>query len=127
MANPQKAVGRGLLACLIMYCVLASPTKEDEAIFDNITDQPYLWVDEWIASSQAPRKDGEMDQEWDKTKRVQLLAEPLIKVGDDLLSHFRSTIGAGRLNFSVRNGKRWNPAAIVTLRTYPPFFPLKGE
>ena len=38
----------------------------------------------------------------------------LIKVGDDLLSHFRSTIGAGRLNFSVRNGKRWNPAAIVT-------------
>ena len=26
-----------------------------------------------------------------------------------------STIGAGGLNFSVRNGKRWNPAAIVTL------------
>ena len=25
-----------------------------------------------------------------------------------------STIGAGRLNFSVRNGKRWNPAAIAT-------------
>jgi len=25
-----------------------------------------------------------------------------------------STIGAGGLNFSVRNGKRWNPAAIVT-------------
>ena len=36
------------------------------------------------------------------------------KIGNDLLSHFRSTIGAGRLNFSVRNGKRWNPAAIVT-------------
>jgi hypothetical protein len=47
-------------------------------------------------------------------KRVQLLAEPLIKVGDDLLSHNRSTIGAGRLNFSVRNGKRWSPVAIVT-------------
>ena len=31
-----------------------------------------------------------------------------------------STIGAGRLNFSVRNGKRWNPAAIVTC------FPLGG-
>jgi hypothetical protein len=27
-----------------------------------------------------------------------------------------STIGADGLNFSVRNGKRWNPAAIVTLR-----------
>ena len=26
----------------------------------------------------------------------------------------RSTIGAGGLNFSVRNGKRWNPAAIIT-------------
>ena len=25
-----------------------------------------------------------------------------------------STIGASRLNFSVRNGKRWNPAAITT-------------
>ena len=26
-----------------------------------------------------------------------------------------STIGAGGLNFSVRNGKRWNPAAIAAL------------
>ena len=25
-----------------------------------------------------------------------------------------STIGAGGLNFSVRNGKRWNPATITT-------------
>ena len=38
----------------------------------------------------------------------------LIKVGDDLLSHNCSTIGAVGLNFSVRNGKRWNPDAIVT-------------
>gem|GEM_PF-3388695 len=35
--------------------------------------------------------------------------------GDYLLSHFRSTIGVVRLNFSVRNGKRWNPHAIITL------------
>ena len=27
----------------------------------------------------------------------------------------RSTIGVTGLNFSVRNGKRWNPDAIVTL------------
>ena len=27
-----------------------------------------------------------------------------------------STIGADGFNFSVRNGKRWSPAAIVTLR-----------
>jgi len=26
----------------------------------------------------------------------------------------RSTIGVVGLNFSVRNGKRWNPNAIVT-------------
>ena len=39
---------------------------------------------------------------------------PSIKVGDDLLSHNCSTIGAVGLNFSVRNGKRWNPDAIVT-------------
>ena len=26
----------------------------------------------------------------------------------------RSTIGAGGLNFSVRDGKRWGPAAITT-------------
>ena len=26
----------------------------------------------------------------------------------------RSTIGAFGLNFSVRNGKRWNPGAITT-------------
>ena len=34
--------------------------------------------------------------------------------GDYLLSHFRSTIGVVRLNFSVRNGKRWDPHAIIT-------------
>ena len=32
--------------------------------------------------------------------------------GGDLLSHFRSTIGVVRFNFSVRNGKRWSPHAI---------------
>ena len=34
--------------------------------------------------------------------------------GGLLLSRFPSTIGAGGLNFSVRNGKRWIPAAITT-------------
>ena len=38
--------------------------------------------------------------------------------GGDLLSHFRSTIGAVRFNFSVRNGKRWSPHAITTLVRY---------
>ena len=39
------------------------------------------------------------------------------KSGDDLLSrstHRGSTISAGGLNYSVRNGKRCSPTAIVT-------------
>ena len=36
------------------------------------------------------------------------------KNGGYLLSHKRSTIGVVGLNFSVRNGKRWNPDAIAT-------------
>ncbi len=39
--------------------------------------------------------------------------------GGYLLSHFRSTIGVVRFNFSVRNGKRWNPHAIATLVSSP--------
>ena len=39
----------------------------------------------------------------------------LLKGGGHLLSRMHcSTIGAGGLNFSVRNGKRWDPAAIAT-------------
>ena len=38
--------------------------------------------------------------------------------GGYLLSHFRSTIGVVRLNFSVRNGKRWDPHAITTLVSF---------
>ena len=32
---------------------------------------------------------------------------------------YSSTIGANGLNFSVRNGKRWIPVAIATLRFLP--------
>ena len=35
--------------------------------------------------------------------------------GGYLLFHFRSIIGVARFNFSVRNGKRWNPRAMATL------------
>ena len=40
--------------------------------------------------------------------------KPGLKIGDDLLSRECSTIGANGFNFSVRNGKRWCPIAIVT-------------
>ena len=35
--------------------------------------------------------------------------------GGYLLFHFRSIIGVAGFNFSVRNGKRWNPRAMATL------------
>ena len=49
-----------------------------------------------------------------KREATSLLTSPLLG-GGYLLSHFRSTIGVVRLNFSVRNGKRWDPHAITTL------------
>ena len=52
-----------------------------------------------------------------KQEDPRLLLSPLLR-GDYLLSHFRSTIGVVRLNFSVRNGKRWNPHAIITLVSF---------
>ena len=41
--------------------------------------------------------------------------ESTLQGGDYLLFRFRSTIGVIRFNFSVRNGKRWNPYAMFTL------------
>ena len=39
----------------------------------------------------------------------------LIKIGSYLLSHLiGSTIGVDGLNFSVRDGKRWNTVALAT-------------
>ena len=57
-------------------------------------------------------------------KRAGQLAVVRLLGGSDLLSHFRSTIGAVRFNFSVRNGKRWNPHAITTLVSFSPLFLL---
>ena len=51
----------------------------------------------------------------DKKKKEGQIALSLLLGGGYLLSHFRSTIGVVRLNFSVRNGKRWDPHAITTL------------
>ena len=48
------------------------------------------------------------------TKPLSAMLTRVPKNGDYLLSHLRSTIGVVGLNFSVRNGKRWDPDAIVT-------------
>ena len=53
-------------------------------------------------------------REGHKTKKAAGLCS-LPEGGGYLLSHFRSTIGVAGFNFSVRNGKRWNPRAITTL------------
>ena len=40
------------------------------------------------------------------------------KPGNDLLSRLNSTIGAGGLNFRVRDGNGWDTSAIVTRLTF---------
>ena len=50
-----------------------------------------------------------------KTPKYLLLRRLHLIEGGYLLSHFRTTIGVTGFNFSVRNGKRWNPRAITTL------------
>ena len=46
---------------------------------------------------------------------IALIGVSYLKKGGDLLYRLvDSTIGATGLNFSVRNGKRWNPGAITT-------------
>ena len=40
--------------------------------------------------------------------------KPLEKMAATYSPTIRSTIGDAGLNFSVRNGKRWNPGAITT-------------
>ena len=72
------------------------------------------------------RHDGRWSDRWAEGRGRPLFMYGHEKSGDQqmlipaesgglLLSRFRSTIGAGGLNFSVRNGKRWDPAAITTL------------
>ena len=50
-----------------------------------------------------------------KQKRRGLpIGNPLLKAAATYSPTVRSTIGDARLNFSVRNGKRWSPGAIAT-------------
>ena len=58
----------------------------------------------------------------DKKKPVHCCTGFIDEVGSDLLSHFRSTIGAEGLNCSVRNGKRCLPLAMTTINSL--FTPL---
>ena len=75
--------------------------KMDYNLFDN-----YRYSVAYIKSSKQGRYTN------DKTL-TRYSGEGLLR-GGYLLSHLRSTIGVIGLNFSVRNGKRWNPGAITT-------------
>ena len=58
-------------------------------------------------------------QKYHKKERPQFrFGTKALKAGGDLLSHFRSTIGAEGLNFCVRDGNRWVPLAIATQMSY---------
>ena len=69
-----------------------------------------------MCHSKNRKSDGETQKiHVEKIKKApENLAASGAQDGDYLLSHLRSTIGVTKLNFSVRNGKRWNLRAIVT-------------
>ena len=58
-------------------------------------------------------------QAYTNKKGFRVLQNPfVISLATTYSPTISSTIGADGFNFSVRNGKRWSPAAIVTLRSF---------
>ena len=78
---------------------------------------PSLLLDSTNTESESHTSDAPTCQNAESPLQVLRCRGPLLQNGDYLLSRLRSTIGVNGLNFSVRNGKRWNPVAIVTLIT----------
>ena len=68
--------------------------------------------------SPAPRTRGPGAQKKESPESSSLNSGGLRQNGGYLLSHLRSTIGVAKLNFSVRNGKRWDLRAITTLISF---------
>ena len=72
--------------------------------------------------SPAPRTHGGAGaQKKESPESSSLNSGGLRQNGGYLLSHLRSTIGVAKLNFSVRNGKRWDLRAITTLISFVSF------
>ena len=69
-----------------------------------------VWSGRGVAGSRRPRVADTEKGEGDLRLSG---ASPSPVGGGYLLSHSRSTIGVAGLNFSVRDGKRWNPRAIA--------------
>ena len=71
--------------------------------------------------SPAPRTRGQGVHKKESPESSSLNSGGLRQNGGYLLSHLRSTIGVAKLNFSVRNGKRWDLRAITTLISFVSF------
>ena len=88
-----------------MYCNLTATQKKKESFTPPFMSRaiailsiPQALIPKSVPSSYDRRRDAHFEKD-----------------GGDLLSRLRSTIGAVGLNFSVRNGKRWNTNAIATI------------
>ena len=93
----------------------ANPTSSQSKIPKTSIIRNYLRVLSALSALSAPINQSANFSLMGIKKRERQSALSLSVGGGYLLSHFRSTIGVVRLNFSVRNGKRWDPHAITTL------------
>ena len=87
-------------------------------IFFSIDFEGFLWAGEmvwitsWLRSESALQTSLHINKKVCQAKLNRLL---IYKTAATYSPTICSTIGVVRLNFSVRNGKRWNPDAITTL------------
>ena len=95
-----------LLACMGTHQSMAGTKSRGCLIAGFVSDIEFLkFLFEWSA------------------KGTQKIKKP----GNDLLSRLNSTIGAGGLNFRVRDGNGWDTSAIVTRLTFAlHFLPASG-
>ena len=75
-------------------------------------------MNRFILYTFPPRTRGQGAQKKESPESSSLNSGELRQNGGYLLSHLRSTIGVAKLNFSVRNGKRWDLRAITTLISF---------
>ena len=75
-------------------------------------------MNRFILYTSPPRTHGQGAQKKESPESSSLNSGGLRQNGGYLLSHLRSTIGVAKLNFSVRNGKRWDLRAITTLISF---------
>ena len=88
----------------VWFCRTEKKEGDSSAPFKPLALLNYPMIDEKLGQIAVDF----WETTWQSEKRVLPYETRL------LLSHLRSTFGVTKLNFSVRNGKRWNLRAIVT-------------